>query len=78
MSWSSGQVVAAAVLMGINGALCCGVLGYAILQSIASRRMRSVYNVRLGLFMSKRLVQKRIDELRALRAVEPGFEVGLQ
>ncbi len=78
MGWSSGQVVAASVLLGINGALCGGVLGYAILQSIASRRMRSVYEVRLGMFMSKRLVQKRIEELRALRAVEPGFEVGPQ
>lgn len=78
MGWPPGVAVASSVLMGVNSVFCCGVLGYAIMQSIASRRMRSVYNVRLGLFMSKRQVQKRIDELRALRAVEPSFEVGPQ
>jgi hypothetical protein len=76
MGWSPGQVVAASLLLGINGALCCGVLGYAIMQSIASRRMSSVYKVRLGLFTGKRHVQKRIDELRAQRTPVAGFDVG--
>lgn len=76
MGWPPGVEVASSVLMGVNSVFCCGVLGYAIMQSIASRQMRSVYKVPLGLFMSKRQVQKRIDELRAQQGTVAGFDVG--
>lgn len=64
-------MIAVSILMGINSALCCGVIGYAIVQSIASNRMLNVYKVKLGMFNGKRSVEQRVRELEQLRAKPP-------
>lgn len=74
MGWSPGQAVAASILIGINSLFCCGVLGYAIMQSIASRQMAQVYKLRIGLLTTRKHVQRRIDELRADRVAEPPLD----
>jgi hypothetical protein len=71
MGWPPGVAVASSVLMGVNSVFCCGVLGYAIMQSIASRHMAQVYKLRIGLLTTRKHVQRQIDELRAERLAEP-------
>lgn len=71
MDWSPAAGIAASILMGINSALCCGVVGYAIMQSIASNKMRNVYRMKLGMFAGKKMVNARIAELEAQRAAGP-------
>jgi hypothetical protein len=42
--WSPVGPVIASLLMGLNSALCCGIIGYLVMQSIAMNEMK-----RLGL-----------------------------
>lgn len=71
LDWSPATVIAVSILMGINSALCCGVIGYAIVQTIASNRMAKVYQVKLTLFNGKRRVDEKVRELEQLRANPP-------
>ena len=75
MRWSPSAAGVASLLMGLNSALCCGIIGYVVMQSIAAKEMRK-YGVTGGAFgMKKKLVQAVIDRMRTTPtapAVPPG------
>lgn len=37
--WPPSNALIASILMGLNSALCCGIIGYVVMQSIASKEM---------------------------------------
>lgn len=65
MGWNSGMAVLASLLMGLNSAFCCGIIGYVVMQQIAFVEIKK-YGVRKGPFgIRKRDVAVRVAELRA-------------
>lgn len=70
--WSPAQPVIASILMGINSALCCGIIGYAVMQSIAANHMKP-YGIKLGAFASKKKVDEQIAAFEAQRGVGPAI-----
>lgn len=40
MGWAPAMGVLASVLMGLNSALCCGVIGYLVMQLIAAKEIK--------------------------------------
>lgn len=64
MGWAPGIAVLASLLMGLNSALCCGIIGYVVMQQIAFVEIKK-YGVRKGFFgVRKGDVAARISELR--------------
>lgn len=68
LDWSPALVIIVSILMGLNSALCCGVIGYAVVQTIASNKIKKVYGVKLGMFSTRKLINARVAELERLRA----------
>lgn len=67
--WSSSGAILASVLMGISSAFCCGIIGYIVMQSIASSALKK-YGVRSGfLGPRKKQIDERIAEINAAIAV---------
>jgi len=53
--WSKSQAWIASVLMGINSVICCGIIGYSVMQSQAMNEMKR-YCVKpgfLGLYKNR-------------------------
>jgi len=64
-NWSKHGPLTASILMGLNSALCCGIIGYVVVQNIALKEMRK-YGVRGGAFgLRKRDVQAVVDALNS-------------
>ena len=62
--WPAGYAVLASVLMGLNSALCCGIIGYIVMQQIASAEMKK-YGLTFSLFgLKKKDVQARIAQMK--------------
>lgn len=40
LGWSSSGPMVASILMGLNSALCCGVIGYVVVQSMAAKKFK--------------------------------------
>ncbi len=65
MGWDSSKPVIASLLMGLNSALCCGIIGYIIVQSIAAKEMKK-YGIAGGAFgIKKSLVKAKLEAMRA-------------
>jgi hypothetical protein len=65
MDWSPGNAVLASILMALNSALCCGIIGYVVMQSIAMGRMKT-FGVTGGTFGAKKKdVYAQVDAIRA-------------
>src|SRR5579859_7496136 len=45
--WPPSNATLASVLMGLNSALCCGVIGYVVMQQLAMAEMKK-YGVKAG------------------------------
>jgi hypothetical protein len=61
--WPSGNAVLASVLIGLNAMLCCGVIGFLVMQSIAINEMKK-YNLKTGVFgFNKKIVLEKIKQL---------------
>lgn len=57
--WDPNMAILASILIGLNSALCCGAIGFAIMQSLAGKEIR-----RYGLTrFNKKLIEARIQEL---------------
>jgi hypothetical protein len=70
--WPEYGAVLASGLMGLNSALCCGVIGYLVMQQIASNEMKR-YGLRSGFFgIRKKDVRAKVEQLRSQAA--PGFQ----
>lgn len=63
-NWSPAQPIVASVLMGINSALCCGIVGYAVMQTIAANHLKR-YGIKMGFFASKKKIESQIAALEA-------------
>jgi hypothetical protein len=68
-NWSPGMPIVASVLMALNSALCCGIIGYVVVQSIAAKEM-SKYGLKAGLFggLKKPDVERTIAQFQAQEA----------
>lgn len=65
LGWAPAGPVTAAILMGLNSALCCGVVGYIIMQMLAVAEMKR-YGLRMGLLgMRKKEVLTVVEAIRA-------------
>lgn len=84
MGWPAGNAVLASVLMGLNSALCCGIIGYVVMQNIALKGMAR-FGIKAGLFgLKKSVVEQRIAELERTQyapnmppPASPGYEYNL-
>ncbi len=47
--WPDSKAMLASVLIGLNSALCCGVIGFMVMQAIAAKEIRR-YGVNAGAF----------------------------
>lgn len=47
--WSEGGVLLATILLALNSALCCGIIGYVVLQQLAIVEIRK-YGYKPGIF----------------------------
>ena len=66
--WPVWKTLLASTLMGLNSALCCGVVGYIIMQHIAMSEMYR-YGLSGSMFgLRKKVFQVRVDALRAAQA----------
>jgi hypothetical protein len=73
MGWNPGMAALASILMGLNSAFCCGIVGYVVMQAIASTEMKK-FGLKGGVFgMKKKDVERRIAELRST-STTPGFQ----
>lgn len=57
--WTEGQGVLAAVLVGLNAMLCCGIIGFIVMQTIASSEIKK-YGVPSGIFGLKKSEVARV------------------
>lgn len=64
--WGPSGSLLASVLMGLNSALCCGIIGYAVVQQIAYSEMKR-YGVKPGFMgIRRQQVEERIREMQAM------------
>lgn len=63
--WPSSMPVIASLLMGLNSALCCGIIGYMVMQNIALKEMK-LYGLTGSFFggVKKHTVMAKIEEMR--------------
>ena len=47
LGWTENGPMIASVLMGLNSALCCGIVGYIVVQGKASKELRN-YGIKPG------------------------------
>lgn len=67
-NWPSGNAVLASILMGINSALCCGIIGYVVMQIIAANE-RKRYGLKGSAFgFKKKDVKAYVDQMRLQRS----------
>ncbi len=68
--WPIGNAILASVLMGLNSVLCCGIIGYIVMQVIASNEMKK-YGLAAGAFgVRKKWVAERIRQIREVEAAK--------
>lgn len=62
--WQSWQPILGSLLIALNSALCCGIIGYIVMQTIALNHIKK-YGLRRA---KKSEVNARIAELRSMEA----------
>jgi hypothetical protein len=70
--WRPGYAILASVLIGLNSFLCCGLIGYVVVQQIASSHMKR-YGLRVASIggIRKREVEAIIAQMRASEQSPP-------
>lgn len=63
LGWPEHGPVLASVLMGLNAALCCGVIGFLVVQQMISKELGK-FGVKMGFFQNKKRVLEQIEALR--------------
>ncbi|MGV3613757.1 MAG: hypothetical protein ACO1SV_00360 [Fimbriimonas sp.] len=72
MGWKPSSAIVASVLMGLNSVLCCGIIGYIVMQNIAASEMKRKYGLRGGfLGIKKATVAEAVARLRQAEAGVP-------
>jgi hypothetical protein len=73
--WPEWKAKMAAILIGLNAVLCCGIVGYSVLQSIAMAEMKK-YGVQPGYFgLSKKQFMAFVNKRRESERF-PSMSVG--
>jgi hypothetical protein len=71
--WTDRAAIMASVLMALNSALFCGIIGFFVMQMIAAAEIKA-YGVRSGILGFKRRdVMARVQELRAQQPAAQPF-----
>lgn len=71
-NWSPAQPIVASVLMGLN-TICCGIFGYAVMQTIAANHIKK-YGIKAGFFgLKKKEIKQKILDLQAAESSAPQF-----
>ena len=66
--WPTAGPFLASFLMGLNSALCCGVIGYVVMQQIAMNELKR-YGIKTGfLGPSKRILKAAVESRRQIDA----------
>ena len=70
--WQPGNAILASVLMGLNSALCCGIIGYLVMQSIAAKEMAK-YGIKGSIFggIKKPQIYAKIEQMKVAPAAPP-------
>ncbi len=69
--WADGYAVLTSVLMGLNSALCCGIIGYVVMQQFASSEMKR-YGLASGAFgIRKNVWRAMVEQRRNIEAMDP-------
>jgi len=77
LGWGPNGPMIASILMGLNSALCCGIIGYAVVQNMAAKKMKE-FGITGGTFgIKKNLVYARIEQLRAQQSMPSAPPPGL-
>lgn len=64
-NWSNGQVIGATIAMAFNS-VCCGIVGYIVMQQIAANHIKR-YGIKSGFFgIKKTAVQQKVAELEEM------------
>ena len=72
MGWASGSAILASLCIAFLCWFCFGAVGYAIIQSIATKEMKKYgLNPKYGGF-KKPAIKAKVDELRAAEATYAG------
>jgi len=71
-NWPPGSALAASLLMGLNSALCCGIIGYVVMQQIALGEMKK-YGLKPRAFggVRRNVVMAMVEQIRAREATDP-------
>ncbi|MBI1335291.1 MAG: hypothetical protein JST12_05550 [Armatimonadetes bacterium] len=64
MGWDPSKATLASVLMGLNSAFCCGIIGYIIMQSYAAKKFREAGAPRSFFGFKKAELYAFIDQLQ--------------
>jgi hypothetical protein len=66
LGWGSSMAYVAAILMGINSALCCGIIGFVVMQSIAGAEIKK-YGVKGSTFggYKKAAIKEAAEAMKA-------------
>ncbi|HVT10654.1 MAG TPA: hypothetical protein VHE55_00175 [Fimbriimonadaceae bacterium] len=63
--WTPGWPIVASVLMALNAVLCCGIIGYVVMQQIAYQAMKKKFGVRARFGgLRKTDIEQAISEMR--------------
>ncbi|KAA0239309.1 MAG: hypothetical protein EDM74_04355 [Armatimonadetes bacterium] len=69
--WPPSNAVLASVLMALNSVICCGAIGYVVMQMIAGAEIKK-YGVKQGAFgYRKKQIQQRIEQMRTEQRAAP-------
>ena len=72
--WAPSGAWIASILMGLNSAFCCGIIGYVVMQMIAIDEMKK-YGIKGGSFsLKKKAVQEQIQLLRQSQTPTPPYQ----
>lgn len=62
--WPPSNAITASILVALVSWVCCGIIGFAVMQQIALMEMKR-YGIKPGLMLRKRDVEAKVAELRA-------------
>ncbi len=75
LNWAPWGAILASTLMAINSALCCGIIGYLVVQSMASKELEK-YGVKKSFIGLKKSDFKAAVERRKQEGATPNAPSG--
>lgn len=63
-NWPESKAILASVLMGLNSIVCCGIIGYSVMQSLAMKEMKLYGITSAGFFFGRKQLNEAINNRR--------------